>query len=380
MQGSKAAGAIATLSPSLGAMVSGYPQRGLTLMTRAFRTLLVGMGLLTSAERVFPQVPQALALTVTTDAPVFPPWHAPDLSGAPLEVTLAGAIAMGAGPVGTSAVARGDGSVPSELPRLRWLTDGVVSAASVGAYTLSRGLSITRQSVPPQGLDPSTISLGIDRHIIGSPSTGADKASDVTLAVTMVGAPVFALLTQPGMHGFGNVVRRPLVLYGESLLLAEAGSRLLKRSADRPRPFTYLPESERPTSSAYDVNGNGAFLSMPSGHATISFTAASFAATDNLVSHPDAGWQEHVAVASIGGLLAGATGNLRIKADQHFPSDVLVGGLIGTASGVSIPLLHSYLFPDGRHARHPASHAWLEAAAGYLLGVGAGVGLSSLAY
>jgi membrane-associated phospholipid phosphatase len=290
---------------------------------------------------------------VAAAKPVFPSWYADDPSGSP---------------------------VPRALPQLRWSADLVLGTAAVAGYTISRSLSITRQSVPPEGLDRSSIDLGIDRNILGDPSTGAEKASDVTLVMTMIGAPIFALLTQPGVHGFVNVVRRPLVLYGESLLLAEAGSRLLKRSADRPRPFTYLPASERPTSSAYDVNADAAFLSMPSGHATISFAAASYAATDDLLSRPDAGWQEHVAVASIGGLLAGFTGNLRIKAEQHFPSDVLVGGLIGTASGVSVPLLHRYVFPDGRQAAHPGGHAWLESIAGYLVGVGAGVTLSSLAY
>jgi membrane-associated phospholipid phosphatase len=326
--------------------------------------LLVGMTLLASTEPVCPQTPHSLAPLATTVEPIFPPWSATDLSG----------------PYDATAVARHNSSVPVALPRLHWVTEAAVGGAALAGYAISRGFSINRQNVPPQGLDPSTISLGIDRNSIGNPSTKADKASDVTLIATMAGAPVLALLTQRGVHGWDNVVRRPLVLYGESLLLAEAATRLLKRSADRPRPFTYLPVSERPTSSAYDVNGDGAFLSMPSGHATISFMATSYAASDNLLSHPDAGWQEHVAVASIGGLLAGATGNLRIKANQHFPTDILVGGLIGTASGVSIPLLHRYVFPNGEPAHHPTGHAWLETAAGYLVGVGLGVGLSSVAY
>ena len=316
------------------------------------RTLLVGIPLLASAEQVCPQTPPALVPLAAAAAPVFPSWSAGDRKG---PATVA-------------------------LPHLHWSTEAIVSGAALAGYAISRGFSITRKSVPPQGLDPSGISLGLDRNSIGNPSTGADKASDVTLVMAMVGAPVLALLTQPGVSGLENVVRRPLVLYGESLLLAEAATRLLKRSADRPRPFNYLPESERPTSSAYDVNSDGAFLSMPSGHAAISFTAASYAATDNLLSHPDAGWQEHVAVASIGGLLAGATGTLRIKADQHFPTDILVGGLIGTASGVSIPLLHRYVFSNGETAHRPSGHAWLETVAGYLVGVGVGVGLSDLVY
>jgi membrane-associated phospholipid phosphatase len=208
----------------------------------------------------------------------------------------------------------------------------------------------------------------------------ADKVSDVFALSALVAPPIMALLTQPGVHGFGNVVRRPFVLYGESLLLAQAVTQLIKPIAGRPRPFAYLPASDRPTGSSYDVTVEEAFLSVPSGHAATTFAAAAYAATDNLLSRPDAGDREHMAVASIGGLLAGFASNLRIKADQHFPTDFMAGGLIGTASGVSVPLLHRYVFPGGRRAPHPGGHAWLVTAAGWVLGTGAGVGLSSLAY
>ena len=86
------------------------------------------------------------------------------------------------------------------------------------------------------------------------------------------------------------------------------------------------------------------------------------------------------AAAAIGGLMAGFTAHLRIEAEQHFPSDALVGGLIGTASGVTIPLLHSYVFPGGGTAPHPGGHEWLMTAVGYAVGAGAGIGISSLAY
>ena len=194
----------------------------------------------------------------------------------------------------------------------------------------------------------------------------------------MVGAPVLALLTQPGVHGFENVVRRPLVLYGESLLLAEAGTRLLKRSADRPRPFTYLPESECPASSRVQCQRRWRLF-------VDAFRACNHQLYRGLVcgrGQPAVPSFRRVAGARRRCLdrrsPGRATGNLRIKADQHFPSDVLVGGLIGRVSGVSIPLLHSYVFPDGRQAPRPRGHAWLETTAGYLLGVGVGVGLSEV--
>jgi membrane-associated phospholipid phosphatase len=314
--------------------------------------------------------------------PVFPSWFAGDVVGKEDTGDLPGsAITRGLVPASAmvgAAGARGSSSVA--LPELHWWTDGVLGALGLGGNAIGLTLSVTRQTVPEQGLDPSGINWGIDRNAIGNPRTSAETASDVAAMATLAGPPVLALLTQSGVHGFGNVVRRPFLLYGESVLLAQAITQVLKPAIARPRPFTYLPAAERPAGSSYDVTTDHAFLSMPSGHAATTFAAASYAATDNLLSHPEAGSTEHVAVAAIGGLLAGLTGNLRIKADQHFPSDVLVGGLIGTASGVTVPLLHSYVLPAGKKAARPSGHDWLVTAAGYVLGTGAGVGLAALAY
>jgi membrane-associated phospholipid phosphatase len=265
------------------------------------------------------------------------------------------------------------------LPELHWRWDGAVDAAALGGIVIGPELPVTRQDVPAQGLDPSTIGWKVDKDIVGDPSTRADNASDVFLLATLLAPPVLALATQPGVRGLDRL-RRPVVLYGQSLLVAEACVQLLKPAADRARPFTYLPASERPGDQSYDVTTRDAFVSMPSGHSALGFAAAAYAAIDNLLARPEAGTAEHIAVASVGALLAGFTGNLRVSADQHFPTDGLVGSLIGTASGVSVPMLHHYLLPDGRRAPHPGGHVWLMSAGGYVVGTALGVGLSSLVY
>jgi membrane-associated phospholipid phosphatase len=321
--------------------------------------VMAGAALLGRTEHANAQAPVSRAPVSAMVSPVFPSWFAADTTRRSRLESRSSSVA---------------------LPRLNWWSDGLLGAAGLAGNAIGLTLSADLQSVPPEGLDPSGINWGIDRDVIGNPSTSAEKASDVAVAITLAGPPVLALLTQPGVHGFGNVMRRPFVLYGESLLLAQGITQMLKPAFSRPRPFTYLPAAERPGGKAYDVGTDHAFLSMPSGHAATSFAAASYAATDNLLSHPDAGSGEHVAVAAIGGLMAGFTAHLRIEAEQHFPSDALVGGLIGTVSGVSIPLLHSYVFPGGGKAPHPGGHEWLMTAVGYALGTGAGIGISSLAY
>jgi membrane-associated phospholipid phosphatase len=67
------------------------------------------------------------------------------------------------------------------------------------------------------------------------------------------------------------------------------------------------------------------------------------------------------------------TATLRVRAGQHFPSDAVVGGLIGTASGVLVPLVHDYVDPEGRKVAGPSSRAWWQAIAAELGGIGLGV-------
>jgi membrane-associated phospholipid phosphatase len=343
--------------------------------------LAVGVGLLTSTGHACAQASGPIGSVAAIAEPVFPSWDASEVVRED-GVNHPG-FAVTRVPVPAGAVLRAIGAQDASsvaLPELRWWSDGILGAVGVTGTAIGLSLSVTRQAVPEGGLDPSTITWGIDRDAIGDPSTSADKVSDVVVLATFAGPPMLALLTQPGVRGFGNVIRRPIVLYGESLLLAQAITQVLKPAISRPRPFTYLPAAERPTESDYDVTADDAFLSMPSGHAATTFAAASYAATDNLLSHPDAAIKEHGAIAAIGGLLAGFTSNLRNQADKHFPSDMLVGSLIGTASGVSVPLLHSYVFSSGGRAPHPKGHAWLVTGAGYVLGTAAGIGLSSLAF
>jgi membrane-associated phospholipid phosphatase len=327
--------------------------------------LVAGAALLTPVELAGAQSIRSLAPLALDVQPVFPSWQADDLSDAPA-LTLAPARAKAPSTV--------------VLPELQWSIDGFLGAAALAGNAIGLNLTVPSGAVPEQGLDPAAIRWGIDRNIIGNPSTSAARAGDVLVNSLMLAPPILALATQPAVHGFGNIVRRPFVLYGEALLLAQACTQLLKPIIGRPRPFTYLPVSERPTGAGYDINEEETFLSMPSGHSTSAFAAAAYATTDNLFSRPDAGWGEHVAVASIGTLLAGFIAGSRIQADQHFPTDVVVGGLIGTASGVSVPLLHRYVLPGGRPAGEPEGRDVLVTATGYVVGVVAGAGLSALVY
>jgi membrane-associated phospholipid phosphatase len=99
---------------------------------------------------------------------------------------------------------------------------------------------------------------------------------------------------------------------------------------------------ERPYAHARSLGGSGQpppkpddNLSFWSGHSSLTFTLA--AATGTVVTLRDYSFAP--AVWAIGGGLAVATAYLRIAADKHYLTDVLVGAIAGSAMGVLVPLI-----------------------------------------
>jgi len=78
--------------------------------------------------------------------------------------------------------------IPTALPQLHGFFDAALSAGSLAGIAIGLELPVTRQSVPAQGLDPSTIGWAIDRDVVGHPSTSAD--TPVASAILAMAAPV----------------------------------------------------------------------------------------------------------------------------------------------------------------------------------------------
>jgi membrane-associated phospholipid phosphatase len=159
----------------------------------------------------------------------------------------------------------------------------------------------------------------------------ADVLSSVTaLGILPVSAVGYLILSA---HGRGDT-RAGLV---DSLLLVEAASvaLLLNQTAKllvgRQRPYAFY---------GHDVgaSANEANLSFPGGHSSFVFSVA--AATVTLASMR--GYSGTAAVAGVGFVLASGVAYLRMAADQHYLSDILVGAAIGGLVGWAIPrFLHS---------------------------------------
>ena len=120
------------------------------------------------------------------------------------------------------------------------------------------------------------------------------------------------------------------LIAAETVALAGLAGQAVKLAVARRRPAAYASGAAR--ASADDD------ASFYSGHASAAFAVAtSFATCASMRGDGDA-W-----VAWAAGLpLAALTGYLRIAADRHYLSDVLVGAGAGTLFGTLVPrLLHS---------------------------------------
>lgn len=125
------------------------------------------------------------------------------------------------------------------------------------------------------------------------------------------------------------------VMYFEAVTLAYGMKDLLKYAVYKERPYMYFdgkPQKE--------IDENNYYCSFPSGHTTLAFLGATFSSYTFLKYFPESKWKTPVVIGSF--TLATLSGTLRILSGSHFFSDVLVGAAIGSAIGITVPLLHEF--------------------------------------
>lgn len=205
------------------------------------------------------------------------------------------------------------------------------------------GVPLTEAEIA--ALDPTGLNF-LDRPATRRWSPAADHASDY-LVYAQLAAPVFQMVIGPGRDEGGRLA----LLYGETLLLGGATTFALKSLVGRTRPFVY---NDDPRIPAELKRSTTACRSWPSGHTTSAFASmVFFAATFEKLQPGSAarGWVW-------GGCLAAATttGVLRYAAGRHYPTDILVGAVIGAAAGWLVPRWHE-IEPDGASGGAPTTFA-----------------------
>jgi membrane-associated phospholipid phosphatase len=153
-------------------------------------------------------------------------------------------------------------------------------------------------------------------------------------------AVVYSLAAAPlGLIGLKSVNRdfrsalTFMVMYAESAMLINGLTRALKISFRRKRPYVY--NDSLTFSQKMDSENQ---LSMPSNHTANAFNSAVFMSTVFTLTYPDSKWVPVVWSLSMSG--AATVGLLRIFSGNHYPTDVIVGAVLGTVTGLAVPFLH----------------------------------------
>ncbi len=125
------------------------------------------------------------------------------------------------------------------------------------------------------------------------------------------------------------------LLITEATVLAADLNQLAKFAFARERPFVHFlpraPEVVRAlTDSPSDDN-----LSFFSGHTTLAFALATSTGMINTLR----GYRLAPVVWAAGLTMATSVAYLRIAADRHYFSDVMVGAIVGTIVGIGVPLI-----------------------------------------
>lgn len=159
---------------------------------------------------------------------------------------------------------------------------------------------------------------------------GDTKAAEAFSNALVVAIPLGAVLTL-GLtaHAEGastREVEEDLAVVTEAASVAVLLTQASKFATDRLRP------------DAWASRGGGTLdsrMSFWGGHTSFAFSVAA-GATQVARLRGRTGWKWLALVTFAG---AAVTGWLRVSADRHWTTDVLAGAVVGTASGLSVPLL-----------------------------------------
>jgi membrane-associated phospholipid phosphatase len=225
-----------------------------------------------------------------------------------------------------------------------WLRDGLIAGGSTALWVAS-------ETVAKPALAPDTC-----RWCDRDPATGADRlngfdaagrallraeGSEHTMArlsdaVTFLAVPLAVGGLDWGLAGASGAtaqVPEDLVMVAQAVALSSLLTQAVKFTAGRERPYVRtLTAEEFAASNVHDAN-----VSFFSGHSSFAFSAVVAAGTVASLRNRPHQW----AVWAVGLPLAVASPLLRMAADRHYASDVLVGSAMGALVGWAVPtLLH----------------------------------------
>jgi membrane-associated phospholipid phosphatase len=202
------------------------------------------------------------------------------------------------------------------------------AGAAIGITALiivSNNDKLTKDGV--NSLNPENIG-GFDRIAIGPYQE--DALGDILVYSSFL-LPLTFLAYNDTREDFGTLS----LMYGEVVLLNAGINGLVKGLTTRNRPYVY--DDNSPTEEKYKVSARHSFYS---GHT--SFTASNTFFTARVFSEYLSDNTTQVLIWSAAALIPAVTGFSRVNTHNHFPTDVIVGYIVGAAIGYIIPEIHKF--------------------------------------
>jgi membrane-associated phospholipid phosphatase len=294
--------------------------------------------------RLRPLVAGATALTLCAatpsrasaqDADVVPAPPARTESEPPF--TLAGALVLGTlGGLGLG-LSLGDRSHSATPLTPIDATDAVIAGTIVALFASPHLIDRGPLPAPAPPGQINAFDRKVRSFLLGNRSWAGlatlDNVSTATLVASVV-EPIGWIATSDIPHKWS----RDLPVVAESIGLALGANVMVKHIAHRSRPADHFCAAEKKEDCPKDTR-----LSFYSGHTSSAFSAA--IAMGRLAEFHDlknTGW-----IWGTGLTLATTTGVLRVMADRHYATDVLVGMATGALAGAVVPKLHK---PDATAA------------------------------
>jgi membrane-associated phospholipid phosphatase len=168
----------------------------------------------------------------------------------------------------------------------------------------------------------------IDRFAADNYSKDFAMASDILIGTALV---------YPAVYFIDDNLRDDFtaisVMYTQTLLFSGLMPSWGKGLSARIRPFVYNPNA--PIEEKFSAESRRSFFS---GHTTVAFSTMAFLSKVYSDYYPKSEYLPYIWGSSL--LLASSVGISRIAAGAHFPTDVIVGAVVGSAIGYIIPELH----------------------------------------
>jgi len=173
----------------------------------------------------------------------------------------------------------------------------------------------------------------------------ARDASDVLLTVSINQLLLDTLVVSWWAHDQLEVATQMALIDVETIAINSAINGLVASIASRERPYRDQCVGDNAT-ELLDCRSSKRYRSYYSGHTSTAFAVAGLTCMHHYHLPLYGGGAPDALVCAGSYLAAGATGLMRIVADQHWTSDVVTGAALGTATGLLVPYMMHYRTGD----------------------------------